>query len=70
MAKKFCITGTCVPEKTVNDWSSPLSEKFPMRSLGMKITFFFFFRTAEREISEMAAGEGFYISVSGSGRCV
>ena len=38
MAKKFCITGTCVPEKTVNDWSSPLSEKFPMRSLGMKIT--------------------------------
>ena len=33
-----CLREQNVAEKTVNDWSSPLSEKFPMRSLGMKIT--------------------------------
>jgi hypothetical protein len=33
-----CLREQNVAEKTVNDWISPLSEKFPMRSLGMKIT--------------------------------
>ena len=80
MPKRFCVTGTCIPEKylvlslsfeaadeyfeslsslaeglvmdigeclqsqnvqenILKEWFSPLSDKFPMRSLGMKISF-------------------------------
>jgi len=33
-----CLRAQSVEEKIVEDWCSPLTEKFPMRSLGQKIT--------------------------------
>lgn len=33
-----CLREQNIEEKIVDDWFSPFSEKFPMRSLGMKIT--------------------------------
>ena len=33
-----CLRAQSVEEKIVEDWCSPLAEKFPMRSLGQKIT--------------------------------
>lgn len=33
-----CLRNQNIPEDILNEWLSPISEKFPMRSLGMKIS--------------------------------
>lgn len=33
-----CLRNQNIPEDILNEWFSPISEKFPMRSLGMKIS--------------------------------
>lgn len=70
MVKKFCITGTCVPEKNymvdISDRIDRITKDYieqgqyftinRARQYGKTTTFFS--RTAEKEISEMVAGEG------------
>ena len=72
-----CLREQNVDEKVLEEWNHSISERFPMRSLGTKISnlcrqsdFLIFPWTSKREIFKMSARKRCNISFCNSCRCL